>query len=253
MSSSSSEGFRARTSATPDDGPASEVSGPGSGPGWRPSFAYYDPDGCCWRTWQQSLVEGWDEFSETWPRSGTTRSGIAYRLPASVPLTSVTDGSRLPTPSASSYGTNQSPSPGAAVRPSLETMARNGLWPTPTTKDSIGARNFRADGTPYDAEGRFGPTLTDVVRGFWPTPKGSASHYGQPREDDWGDLQAVLRWPTPTARDGASGPGQAASSTGGPNLRTVIGGALNPTWVEWLIGLPLGWTELPDSPDSATP
>jgi hypothetical protein len=37
-----------------------------------------------------------------------------------------------------------------------------------------------------------------------------------------------------------------------PNLETVmahtdqatIGGKLNPTWVEWLMGWPLGWTDL---------
>lgn len=31
-----------------------------------------------------------------------------------------------------------------------------------------------------------------------------------------------------------------------------VGGALNPTWVEWLMGLPLRWTELTDSEPSAT-
>ena len=36
-----------------------------------------------------------------------------------------------------------------------------------------------------------------------------------------------------------------------PNLETVVaqrdptvaGGQLNPTWVEWLMGFPLGWTD----------
>lgn len=39
----------------------------------------------------------------------------------------------LPTPTATPYGSNQSPSPGAAVRPSLEGVAR--LLPTPTAMD----------------------------------------------------------------------------------------------------------------------
>jgi hypothetical protein len=28
------------------------------------------------------------------------------------------------------------------------------------------------------------------------------------------------------------------------NLGMAAGGALNPTWVEWLMGFPLGWTDL---------
>jgi hypothetical protein len=32
-----------------------------------------------------------------------------------------------------------------------------------------------------------------------------------------------------------------------PDLNKVIGGSLNPTWVEWLMGWPLGWTDLKQS------
>jgi hypothetical protein len=28
---------------------------------------------------------------------------------------------------------------------------------------------------------------------------------------------------------------------------SAIGGKLNPTWVEWLMGFPLGWTDLEES------
>jgi len=49
-------------------------------------LARYDHDTQLWRTSQLSLVEtagdGLAEFSETWPRSGMTRSGAAYRLPS---------------------------------------------------------------------------------------------------------------------------------------------------------------------------
>lgn len=40
----------------------------------------------------------------------------------------------LPTPTATPYGSNQSPSPGAAIRPSLEGVAR--LLPSPTAMDA---------------------------------------------------------------------------------------------------------------------
>jgi len=85
---------------------------------------------------------------------------------------------------------------------------------------------------------------------MWPTPKGSPEHYGQPREDDWGDLQAAV-FRTPTARDwrGACRPEniQRRMEAGHSlNLTDQIGGQLNPVWVEWLMGYPLGWTDLED-------
>ena len=51
--------------------------------------------------------------------------------------------------------------------------------------------------------------------------------------------------PTPTARDWRSG--KASQATHDKNSRPLseqIGGQLNPTWVEWLMGFPLGWTAL---------
>lgn len=51
--------------------------------------------------------------------------------------------------------------------------------------------------------------------------------------------------PTPVARDWKSG--RASRATHERNSRPLsehIGGNLNPTWVEWLIGWPVGWTEL---------
>jgi len=57
-------------------------------------------------------------------------------------------------------------------------------------------------------------------------------------------MRVKASFPTPTVADASSGPGRASSCQGGPNLRTAIGGLLNPTWVEWLMGWPLGWTDL---------
>ncbi len=63
---------------------------------------------------------------------------------------------------------------------------------------------------------------------------------------------AVTRWRTPQAGDGNGG-GQAPDrrKAGGHSvyLRDQMkeaeptGGSLNPTWVEWLMGFPLGWTD----------
>jgi DNA (cytosine-5)-methyltransferase 1 len=79
---SSAGGSPARTSATPESEWALRASARGSGASTPESFASYDPATSSWRTWQRSLLGGWSEFSETWPRAGMTRNGTAYRLAA---------------------------------------------------------------------------------------------------------------------------------------------------------------------------
>jgi hypothetical protein len=53
-------------------------------------------------------------------------------------------------------------------------------------------------------------------------------------------------WPTPTVSDGMGGPGSSGRQ-GGENLRTRVGGQLNPEWIEWLMGFPPGHTVLEPS------
>jgi hypothetical protein len=60
------------------------------------------------------------------------------------------------------------------------------------------------------------------------------------------------QWPTPQASDNrnrgnADTPAIARRIEAGKQVTltmTVTGGQLNPTWVEWLMGWPLGWTDL---------
>jgi hypothetical protein len=51
-------------------------------------------------------------------------------------------------------------------------------------------------------------------------------------------------FPTPTVNDSKNNnpPSQALRNT--PPLNVVVGGNMNPAWVEWLMGWPLGWTDL---------
>ena len=83
--------------------------------------------------------------------------------------------------------------------------------------------------------------------GFWPTPLSSdATHGGPNQRDSRGRpslTMAAMMWPTPTKSDGMGGPGNSGRD-GGENLRTAAGGRLNPNWVEWLMGWPIGWTDL---------
>ena len=80
---------------------------------------------------------------------------------------------------------------------------------------------------------------------LWQTPvsddavnrkKGKINSRGEPK------LSAqVLRWPTPTATERS---GINPKTGKGAGLSKAAGGALNPTWVAWLMGWPLGWTDL---------
>jgi hypothetical protein len=60
--------------------------------------------------------------------------------------------------------------------------------------------------------------------------------------------QAVTMWPTPKARDWKDGASAGTFGRSSPDLGKLVGqskasGSLNPTWVEWLMGFPLGWTD----------
>jgi site-specific DNA-cytosine methylase len=72
---------RVRTSATPGSGQASTVSGRDSGASTRESFASYDPATSSWRTSQLCLDGDSMLYSETWPRAGTMRNGVADGIP----------------------------------------------------------------------------------------------------------------------------------------------------------------------------
>jgi hypothetical protein len=97
--------------------------------------------------------------------------------------------------------------------------------------------------------------LTDATAsGSWPTPIRSDSRgsSGQPKKNKQVQLvDAVKMWPTPTSSLGTKGarimPRQSREGVTlieAVRLSEQIGGSLNPTWVEWLMGFPLGWTAL---------
>ena len=69
-------------------------------------------------------------------------------------------------------------------------------------------------------------------------------------------------WPTPRANKAmAAVITEGADPDRYPNLETVVkkrdpsvvGGALNPMWIEWMMGFPLGWTDLEDSATPSCP
>lgn len=184
-SMSSAADSPAKTSALPERAPELTASVPGCGRNTPGSFAWFDRDSSSWKTFQLCLGGDWDVFSETWPRAGTTRNGIASRLPPLAPLTGAT----------------------ACF-----------LLPTPTTND---AKNS---------------TLPPSQRG---------------RDSLVGHILRTGLLSTPTAsRRGSYKTGRTGAKKGGcRNLSEDVAalgerGELNPPWVEWLMGFPIGWTDL---------
>lgn len=79
--------------------PASEevpMTNDGSGLSFQESWARWDLDSSSWKTYQASCLEDWETFSGTWPTSGTTRRGKAYRLAPLVLTSEATVFSSLP-------------------------------------------------------------------------------------------------------------------------------------------------------------
>lgn len=161
-----------------------------------------------WQTNQRDLLSGHGlaEFSETWPRSGLMRNGIAYRLPPLVPLTAATESGSWPTPDAM--------------------VANDG-----EDLDNWMARRARVKAQKKNGNG-FGMPLAIAAR----------------------------MWPTPVARDyKGQGMSRTRRETRPPdNLCSAVlvtngSGALNPTWVEWLMGYPSEWTALDASGIASSP
>ena len=130
-------------------------------------------------------------------------------------------------------------------KPSLETMARKCLWPTPTKGDAKRSGSRSAERSAAHA----GTSLTDAVcRRSTPLAKDSRDARRSKRAQGGPTLvDAVRRFPTPAATDGKTcgSPGQRRRQLSDPAQEVIpAGGLLNPEWVEWLMGWPIGWTDL---------
>jgi len=89
------------------------------------SLASYDRATSSWKTYQGCLFGGLTEFSETWPRSGSMRSGRLFRRAQWVRHTHVKDCSFWATPRKSRRGvTKDKGRPGGGCR-CLETDLAN--------------------------------------------------------------------------------------------------------------------------------
>ena len=205
------------------------------------SYGRWDQDTHCWKTSQACLIGMEDvtseKYLESFPKAGLMQDGRLYQRPK--------------------------------LEPRIGAIG-SGLWLTPMLPGN-GGTNGKAKlkrmlnfPTPRAQDGPHGPargSLGDVVR--WPTPTSApeAPNSNSNRKIGPNSLAECARlgspiWPTPTNRDYRSSMKLTTidrwqvESSRGVNLSEQMqrvernGGQLNPPWVEWLMGWPIGWTDL---------
>ncbi len=143
----------AKTSALRDWERAWLASAAGYGGTTGELLARLSPDLLSWKTSQRCLVEGWETFSETWPRSGTMQNGTAYQLPPLVPLIEETGLGLLPTPAARD-------------------------WKGSVSGETLRARTSMTRGVSLEEH---------LLRQMLPTPSAGNSHSAG-RLDEWGGM-----------------------------------------------------------------
>ena len=126
------------------------------------------------------------------------------------------------------------------------------LWPNVTARDYKGSNSLEHL-TRESGNRNHKDQLANAVKMF-PTPTRFVADCADLKGKEYAEgsrhamklIQAAKLWPTPVASDKN---GTHGGNMHG-NLRTALheagetGGQLNPMWVEWLMGYPIGWTEL---------
>lgn len=172
---------------------------------WPASLAKLDRATSSWKTAQLSLLGDWEEFSQTWPRWGLMRNGECWERQTLTPRTS-------------ENASGLSPS----------------TWPTPTVCGNYNRKGVSAtsgDGLATAAA----TSLTKTDSEFMDAPAAKAKMYptaykGWSPNHNRADTDDRLDY---TIEREAYSPGQQT-----PPMR------LNPDWVEWLMGWPIGHTAL---------
>jgi len=214
------EDFRAKTSVQQEKAQELMVKDQECGEKWRASFVKFDHDSSSWKTHQCSLLGDLDEFSETWPQWGLMRNGECWEqrmLEQTIRGTESGLSEKLPTPQSTDYRskpTSKSWKAKGGVNFSLSNPEIQAKWPTPRSCSAMAA------------------TITPE------------SAWNKKRNPNLETIVGRVQFPTPTAHNSKEGNYPSEKNRNTPTLATHAGGKLNPMWVEWLMGWPLGWTDL---------
>jgi len=255
------------------------------GHGSETPLANYDQSTQSWRMSEDISLWGDYKSLENLPKSGMTRSGVLYQQLEWVRPIDETELLSWPTPTAVTRPMEGNVrmyrakiKAGEMTEAEAEAILGKSvweaqgkvlaMWPTPTTQEvehpnaeltPTGRRKSKNNKTSHSLG------LADAVQ-MWPTPVSSSSmaedistvqerlRNGKPYKSRL--IEAVAIWPTPTASSWGNEGSQkmldrrieSGDITEDQKRRMTAGngGKLNPMWVEWLMGFPLGWTDLKD-------
>ena len=232
--------FHARTLAQQEKAQELMENDQECGEKWHASFVKYDPDTSLWKTHQCSLLGDLDEFLETWPQWGLMRDGECWEQRTLEQTIRGTESGLLPDGMVTFHTPNTTGLDGGsnsrkALRKKME------MWPTPTVgcveggeqsnrveKTKSGGYILRKLNKPHMT---YGAKLSDAIlyeeKKKFPTPqasdhrdRGNMSNPSVQRRVEIGKQISLSQSVDPTS------------------------GQLNPPWVEWLMGWPIGWTDL---------
>ena len=200
------------------------------GPSLPGSLAKCSPPLSGWRTRQCCLFGGLTEFFGTWPRWGTMRDGELFLLKTPELLTNENESGSWLTPTVQDCKTD-----GPKAMEAWRDAMAVGKRPATTyqrLRNQVAARSWP---TPCANETGENPEkLIERMKKYGRT--GSAVHMKLSTK--------VQMWPTPTCQDAKNNGAPSQMERNTKPLNAEVGGPLNPTWVEWLMGWPLGWTDL---------
>lgn len=225
-----------------------------------------DRPGLLARTLLESLDWHSSKYFLIWKVRGITPKHLSFQLALSGRCTNETDFGLWLTPTASDGKMSKKKTENLYVTENGTIRLRNkagsssnaGLanqvqfYPTPRA----------SDGNSPGIHGNAGQDLRTVVammEGLYPTPTvhGNYNKKGASKNSGNGLATFVKLFPTPTAQDAKNStlpPSQKGrDSIPGMLLTEGVTGKLNPQWVEWLMGYPIGWTELEDSETPSCP
>lgn len=271
--------FPARTSAQQERAPESPGREVGFGLTWPASSAKFDRASSSWKIHPCLFPEDLIECSVTLPKWGSMRNGELSERTMPARLTSGTGSGSWATPMAQMANgepeaflerKRRSVARGNKMGVSLTDLnmqvkaAARGMWPTPNVPN--GGRSVKhvkdwRGKSAYHNGKKVQVGLEAAIKMF-PTPRSEDSQCagGHRGKDDtlYGMVcrpKEAKNWPTPNASDGTGG-GERKEPNGQNHLRDAVksaevGGSLNPTWVCWLMGWPLGWTSMaPMAPET---
>ena len=223
---------------------------------------------------KDTSTEDSNQSSKTWKAQVTIQRGEYSQRKKLAHLTRENASSYWPTPVA--QDDNKSPEAhmrmkanmkgGPRYKPtSLQVMVKGiekGLWPTPTLHGNYnrkGASQNSGDGLETAVKKELWPTPTAMTGGTGVAPShengGHGWNIGAAVNDSLSD-KPKKNWPTPSTRDHKGGYKGGRIRNGKVSMDTLdvavqhtdnqaqTSGTLNPNWVEWLMGLPTGWTDL---------